>query len=198
VRKIVLALVTTASAVAVLFSYRTSTEGMGPVSSSSDAAGAASTTAAAGSLGATAAPAHTPRTTRTATPSARSSPTHHHTAAPAHSHPATSRSTSTHRPSPTHTKPKPVLVDGPTVNTRYGPVQVQLRVEGGRITAATALKAPSGNARSDSITQYAVPKLSKEVLAAQSAKIDAVSGATYTSQGYISSLQSAVDKAHLA
>lgn len=197
-RKIVLALVTTASAVAVLFSYRTSTEGMGPVSSSSDTAGAASTTAAAGSLGATAAPAHTPRT---ATPSARSSPTHHHTAAPARSHPATSRSTSTHRPSPTHTpkpKPKPVLVDGPTVNTRYGPVQVQLRVEGGRITAATALKAPSGNARSDSITQYAVPKLSKEVLAAQSAKIDAVSGATYTSQGYISSLQSAVDKAHLA
>jgi len=85
-------------------------------------------------------------------------------------------------------------VDGPVVDTRYGPVQVEITVAGGKITAATAIELPSGG-RSGAISQYAAPILSSEALAAQSAQIDLVSGATYTSDGYAQSLQSALDQA---
>jgi uncharacterized protein with FMN-binding domain len=85
-------------------------------------------------------------------------------------------------------------VDGPVVDTRYGPVQVEITVTGGKITAATAIELPSGG-RSGAISQYVAPILSSEALAAQSAQIDLVSGATYTSDGYAQSLQSALDQA---
>ncbi|MEJ8656083.1 FMN-binding protein [Streptomyces sp. MS1.AVA.4] len=81
--------------------------------------------------------------------------------------------------------------------TQYGPVQVRLTVAGGRITAADAVKAPASDANSRRIAADAVPQLNKAAVAAQSAQIDAVSGASYTSQGYITSLQSALDKAGL-
>ena len=81
------------------------------------------------------------------------------------------------------------------MQTQYGPVQVKITMSGGRLTAASAVQAPSSTPRSKEITASAVPQLGKAAVAAQSAKIDAVSGASYTSQGYMRSLQSALDKA---
>jgi uncharacterized protein with FMN-binding domain len=86
---------------------------------------------------------------------------------------------------------------GSTSNTRYGPVQVQISVTGGRITAATLLQVPHEAGRTDRINSQAVPILNQETVQAQSAQIDTVSGATYTSDGYVRSLQSAIDAAHL-
>jgi uncharacterized protein with FMN-binding domain len=74
---------------------------------------------------------------------------------------------------------------------------VQVTVENGKVTAADATKVPDGNHRDQEINAYAVPVLNQEVLDAQSAGIDTVSGATVTSDGYIQSLQSALDTAHL-
>ncbi|CAL9369733.1 FMN-binding protein [Streptomyces sp. enrichment culture] len=86
-------------------------------------------------------------------------------------------------------------VTGPTVQTRYGPVQVQVTLDGSRIVAARAVQSPGGDPRSRQINASAVPALIKETVDAQSAHLDAVSGATYTSEGYMSSLQSALDQA---
>jgi uncharacterized protein with FMN-binding domain len=85
-------------------------------------------------------------------------------------------------------------VTGDTAQTQYGPVQVQITMTGTKITAATALQHPTGG-QSDQINANAVPKLNQEAVTAQSASIDAVSGASYTSAGYKQSLQSALDKA---
>jgi len=87
--------------------------------------------------------------------------------------------------------------DGTTVQMRYGPVQVRITVISGQITTADAIQLPSGNSYDDQVKQHAVPILVKESLAAQSAKIAMVSGATYTSNAYVQSLQSALDQAHL-
>lgn len=84
---------------------------------------------------------------------------------------------------------------GSTINTRYGPVQLAVTLSKGKITAVNALQTPSGDGRSQQIASYAVPQLTSETLQVQSAQIDAVSGATYTSDGYVQSLQSALDKA---
>lgn len=85
---------------------------------------------------------------------------------------------------------------GQSTDTRWGPVQVQITVSGGRITAADAVDYPQSTPRDQEINQYAIPQLVSETLQAQSAQIDMVSGATYTSQGYTTSLQSAIDQAH--
>jgi uncharacterized protein with FMN-binding domain len=74
---------------------------------------------------------------------------------------------------------------------------VRVTVKDGKITAVSATEYPQESPRDQQINAEAVPPLTAEVLAAGSASIDAVSGATYTSQGYISSLQSALDKAGL-
>jgi uncharacterized protein with FMN-binding domain len=87
-------------------------------------------------------------------------------------------------------------VTGPTVETRFGPVQVQIEVSGGTITDVLALQLPSGG-RSGRISSAAEPTLHDEALAAQSAAIDGVSGATYTSRAYEQSLQAALDQAGL-
>ncbi|MGW2426286.1 FMN-binding protein [Streptomyces sp. NPDC001709] len=84
-------------------------------------------------------------------------------------------------------------VTGDATQTQYGTVQVRLTVAGGKITKAEAVQAPKGGL-SDQKTALAVPKLNQEAVTAQSAQIDAVSGATYTSTGYKKSLQSALDK----
>ena len=88
------------------------------------------------------------------------------------------------------------VVNGSVEQTRWGPVQVQVTISGGRITDVIALRVPNGNFRDEEINSYAVPQLRQEVLAAQSARIDTVSGATVTSDGYIGSLQAALDAAH--
>lgn len=88
-------------------------------------------------------------------------------------------------------------VTGDAASTQYGPVQVRLTVSDGKITRAEAVQAPKGG-QSDRVTADAVPKLNQAAVAAGSADIDAVSGATYTSAGYVKSLQSALDKAAAA
>ena len=88
-----------------------------------------------------------------------------------------------------------MVVNGGTVGTNYGPVQVQVVISGGRITSATAIQYPSGGHSSD-ISSFAVPQLQAQVISAQNASIQGVSGATYTSQGFQASLQSALDAAH--
>ncbi|MFI7437112.1 FMN-binding protein [Micromonospora haikouensis] len=87
--------------------------------------------------------------------------------------------------------------DGSVAQTRWGPVQVRITVSGGKITDVTALQVPDGNHRDQQINDYAVPILRQSALAAQSADIDTVSGATVTSDGYRESLQAAIDAAHL-
>ncbi|MEU4097961.1 FMN-binding protein [Streptomyces sp. NPDC026673] len=86
-------------------------------------------------------------------------------------------------------------VTGEAAQTSYGPVQVKVTVEGGRIVSAAAVRAPSGTPTSDQLTATAVPKLNQAAVTAQSARIDTVSGASFTSEGYRKSLQSALDKA---
>ncbi|MER7753786.1 FMN-binding protein [Kitasatospora sp. NPDC097643] len=86
-------------------------------------------------------------------------------------------------------------VAGTAVNTRYGPVQVQVTLSGSRITTVDVLRYPTGDRRDREINGSALPLLNQEAIAAQSAAIDVVSGATYTSEGYIRSLQSALDQA---
>lgn len=86
-------------------------------------------------------------------------------------------------------------VAGDTVATPYGPVQVQVDVTGSTITDVTVLQYPDRDGHSVSINQYALPQLINQTLDAQSGDISMVSGATYTSQGYLESLQSALDQA---
>jgi uncharacterized protein with FMN-binding domain len=83
------------------------------------------------------------------------------------------------------------------VQTRWGPVQVRITVVDGKITASEAVVYPNGNHEDEQINSFALPVLNQEAVAAQSANIDMVSGATVTSEGYLSSLQSAIDQAHL-
>lgn len=169
-------------------------------------------TGAPAAAAATAAPSSTPTTTgsslswgRGPHPSATPSPT-----------PSSPPTVPTQRPSPTATPtatrttapapaPKPAapapapppapvttVVVGSTVQTRYGPVQVQVTFTGTAITAAQALQAPSGG-YSSQVSSFSIPVLSREAVAAGSANIAAVSGASYTSAGYKQSLQYAID-----
>ncbi|MFG2848243.1 FMN-binding protein [Kitasatospora sp. NPDC048296] len=86
-------------------------------------------------------------------------------------------------------------ISGDTVNTRYGPVQVQVTLAGSRITTVDVVKYPNEERRDREINSSALPLLNQEAISAQSAQIDVVSGATYTSDGYVRSLQSALDRA---
>lgn len=86
-------------------------------------------------------------------------------------------------------------IDGPTVANEYGDVQVRVTLRGTQIVDVQALKLPSDRARSVQINRYAAPRLRVEALQAQSAQIDAVSGASYTSDSYAQSLQGALDHA---
>lgn len=84
---------------------------------------------------------------------------------------------------------------GSTVNTRFGPVQVQVTLSGGAITDVTALQLTNADGRSVQISNYAAPLLVSEVQASQSAQVSNVGGATYTTRAYLQSLQSALDQA---
>jgi uncharacterized protein with FMN-binding domain len=89
------------------------------------------------------------------------------------------------------------VATGDAADTRWGPVQVELVLSGGKVTGVKVLQAPDGNHRDIDINNQALPVLNEEALSAQSAQIDTVSGATYTSEGYLQSLQSALDKGGL-
>jgi uncharacterized protein with FMN-binding domain len=105
--------------------------------------------------------------------------------------PARSSSSSTAAPAPSGA---PQTYQGPVVSDPFGGVQAMVTVTGKKITDV-AISAPQDNPRSASINQQAVPLLRSETLQAQSAQINTVSGATYTSQAYTQSLQAALDKA---
>jgi len=169
-RRITLWLFSTIAALVLLFSYRTSTN------------------SAVGTAVAATAPATQPTTTgATPTPSASSSA-------------ATKSPTATASSSPTATKSSSgtKTYTGSTASTRWGDVQVTITVTDGKITDVQVPVYPSGNGRDQEINAYALPILTQETLQAQSATIDTVSGATVTSDGYLQSLQAALDAAHLA
>ena len=88
-------------------------------------------------------------------------------------------------------------VTGSVAQTRWGPVQVRITVANGKITAVDVPQYPDGNRKDQQINARALPVLTQETLSAQSAGIDMVSGATVTSNGYLQSLQSALDQAGL-
>lgn len=171
-KKIVYAILATLSGLVLLFSYRTSL----PEDQASASASAATDTATAAARTATAPTATTPTAT---TPRATAS-----AAAPT---PSATASSGTGLADGTYT--------GAAADTRYGAVQVQITVAGGVITDVQTPQYPNSNGRDRQINQNALPRLISETMAAQSAAIDMVSGATYTSDGYIASLQSAIDQA---
>lgn len=124
-------------------------------------------------------------TTAPSTPNAGSTPNGGGTSASAPPHPSASGSASA----------ASRTIAGQAVQTPYGVVQIQLTVAGSKITDVSYLQLTAVDGRSQEINSYAAPILLQETLAAQSANIDTVSGATYTSEGYIQSLQSALDQA---
>ena len=107
---------------------------------------------------------------------------------------ATGRATAT--PAPTNAT-GPATATGKVISTPYGQVQVQITVDNGKITDVQAVKLPT-HGDSGQISDYVKPILASEALQAQSARIDIVSGATYTSTGYAKSLQSALDQIGIA
>jgi uncharacterized protein with FMN-binding domain len=168
-----LALLVTGIALALLLNFKTPTAPVAaPIGGSTiaNAGSAASTTTAPGAAAAATDPAGSSTTATTAAATS-----------------AAAASTSSATKSGTYT--------GSVVQTQYGAIQVQLTVANGTITNVQALKYPSNNPHSSSINRYALPTLIQEALQTQSAQINAVSGATYTSQGFVQSLQSALSQA---
>lgn len=163
---------TVVTAIVIAISVRTSAQGQGATGPTHPAA-----VAPAGVVTAT------PRTATTS-------------AAPPRKHAA--KSTAKATPKPTKARPRTVTVNGAVIDTSYGPVQVQVTVRGTRIVNAHAIDYPQGGGRDQEINSRAIPQLDQETLRAQSARIDTVSGATYTSDGYRGSLQSALDAASRA
>jgi uncharacterized protein with FMN-binding domain len=103
-------------------------------------------------------------------------------------------------PAPTSKPAATALKDGTFTGQNaanfFGPVQVQVVITGGRITDVKVVQSPNDNPQSAYIASVAMPLLRQEVLQAQSAQINVLSGATYDSQSYAQSVQSALDMAH--
>ncbi|TFB98626.1 FMN-binding protein [Cryobacterium sp. MDB1-18-2] len=131
--------------------------------------------------------ASAPAVSGPATTSAGSTTTVPTAAAPAPAAPAPAAPAPAARPTGTFT--------GSSVQTRFGPVQVSVTIANGTITEVTALQLTNDGGRSVAISAQAAPILRSEVLSAQSAKVSNVSGATYTTRGYLTSLQAALDTA---
>ncbi len=181
-KRIVYALLATVSGLVLLFSYRTSLEGAGPT----DAAAALPLSGGAGSASSTPPSSSTP-TAPSATPTPSGSAQKTTTNAGSGSGSTSAKASSSGFTDGTF--------QGSSVNTEYGPVQVQITVSGGAISDVTMLAYPNGSRRDQQINQNALPTLISETISAQSANVQMVSGATYTSEGYLRSLQSAIDKA---
>ena len=149
--------------------------------------GGGSTTSTASTTGTTPAPA---ATQAASTPAPAATATKKATATT----PAPAPTTAAPAPAPAKAKPSGTFT-GSTSQTRFGPVQVQITLVNGKITAANALQYPNNDFRSQQISQQAIPYLVQETLAANSADIQGVGGASYTSQGWYDSLVSALAKA---
>lgn len=85
---------------------------------------------------------------------------------------------------------------GSAIDTPYGTVQVKAQVSGGKISNVIPVQMTNVGSLSAEIDRQAVPMLKSEVLSSQSATVNSISGATYTSEGYLTSLQAALDSAH--
>ncbi len=180
-RRLLLALASTAAGLAAVLSFKTHS------SAASSGAAAAPAIATQGS----ASPAAPAGNVTGASPLSGGS-----TARPA----STAGPASTARPAPAAPKTGGAsaattrTITGAVASTQYGPMQVQVTLQGRTITDVKVLQETNLGSLSQQIDSNAIPQLTKETLAAQSARIDAVSGASYTSAGYIQSLQSALDQ----
>lgn len=103
--------------------------------------------------------------------------------------------TSTGKSSTTHASTAKATYTGSVAENPYGPVQVSVTEEGGKIVEIKALQMPTEHALSQEISEHVAPMLRSEALQAQSAEINLISGATYTSEGYAQSLQAALHQA---
>lgn len=99
--------------------------------------------------------------------------------------------------SPSRSSTTAGIFTGSAADTRYGPVQVRITVKSGTVTSVEAINYPNNDPRDAQINAYAIPVLNSEATSAGNANINMVSGATYTSYGYIRSLQSALNRAGL-
>jgi uncharacterized protein with FMN-binding domain len=113
-----------------------------------------------------------------------------------HSKAPTATAVTTTAPSTSPSSSSGKTVTGDAISTRYGNVQLKVTTSGGKITNVEAVQLPSGDPKSSQISSVAEPQLRQSALTAQSANVNAVSGATYTSDGYRTALQSALDNAH--
>jgi uncharacterized protein with FMN-binding domain len=109
--------------------------------------------------------------------------------------PTTSATTTSTTPQASTSSLKDGSYTGTSSANQFGDVQIKLTISGGKITDVAALNYPSADRHSLQISKYAIPQLKQEVLIAQSASINSVSGASYTSQSYVESLQSAINQA---
>ena len=171
----------TVGGIALLFTYKTSTEAVSATSFVPPAAAA-----------------HTGKAHVTTPPAAQKG-----SASPR----ASQQAPATHQAAPAQqqtpaapAQPASGLKDGTYTGARqdtpYGPVRVKVTISGGKVTAATATEFPSGSRTDTVINNYAIPQLQNESAGTTNGQIDMVSGATYTSNGYIGSLQDAIDQAH--
>jgi uncharacterized protein with FMN-binding domain len=179
VKRIVLWLMSTLTVLVLLFGYHTSTSSASAQGGLASLAAPGSGGAISGSLGSgsSQAPSSAASSSSASSGSAASSAA----AAPTTAAPSSATTT----------------VTGSVADTRWGPVQVQLTVAAKKITDVAVVQYPNGNGRDQEINAQALPILIQETLDKQSASIDMVSGATVTSDGYLQSLQSALDKAGL-
>jgi uncharacterized protein with FMN-binding domain len=191
-RRAVLTLTGTAAGLAALFSFKSHVPGVTPVAAATTPAGL-SVSAPLSPAAASASPSKTAKKTAPK-PAPKASPTASASTTPSAAPPSNAPSSPAPPQPPTTAPAKPSgSFTGPDESTDYGPVQVRITVSNGKITDANG-NLPDGG---DSIGQNAIPQLNQEVLTVQSANIQAVSGATSTSEGYIASLQQAVDQAGL-
>lgn len=186
-RRISLWLLSTISTVVLLFSYHTSTSAKAStsiVSSAESGANSTGSTSATNSSGSSSASASGSGTGSAETSTSAGS--------------SSGETSASNSGTASTTTSGALTYDGSVVSTRYGNVQVQITVEDGKVTKSIVLQVPWNDRKDQEINSRAVPTLNAETVQAQSADIDMVSGATYTSKGYIESLQAALDQAHLS
>ncbi len=207
-RRFISVLIATVAGLVVLLSFKTTqAKAPRPVALSSATPGAsagapdspspvgsapASSAAASSVQPSTTTPTAAAATASKASPSAKPSPTPTKSAAK-----PTPKPTPKPAPKPSSTT-KTVTGSAITVGEGrrvFGVVQVRLTLTNGKITAVDPVQVPQNDGHSQDLSGYSIPKLSQEVLSAQSASIDAVSGATYTSEAYAQSVQAALDAA---
>jgi uncharacterized protein with FMN-binding domain len=177
-KKILYALLATASGLILLFSYRTSLDAVPPTTALQASTTPTTTTTA---------PAPAAGASEPATPAPEAGGSGGGSSQSTTSAPGGRAGSSSGLHDGTYT--------GASANTRYGAVQVQISVSNGQISDVQVVDYPQSNSRDAAINQRAIPALVSETTQAQSANISMISGATYTSSGYLQSLQSAIDQA---